>query len=63
MQTEYVYPALADRTSPKGWEEAGKPDLLQQAIQRKNEILAHAPKPLFDPDTDAAIRAAFKIHI
>ncbi len=63
MQREYVYPAIADRTSPKGWEEAGKPDLVQQAIARKKEILAGPPKPLFDPATDKAIRAAFKIHV
>ena len=28
MQTEYVYPRLGDRTSPKEWVEREKPDLL-----------------------------------
>ena len=27
MQTEYIYPVLADRTSPKEWVEIGRPDL------------------------------------
>jgi len=63
MQTEYVYPEVADRTSPKGWEEAGKPDLLAQARARKEQILAESQAPLLDPATDAAIRSAFKIHI
>ena len=27
MQTEYVYPRLGDRTSPKEWEELKKPNL------------------------------------
>ena len=27
MQSEYVYPQLADRSSPKEWEENEKPDL------------------------------------
>jgi trimethylamine--corrinoid protein Co-methyltransferase len=63
MQTEYVYPAVADRTSPKEWAEIGKPDLVQKAIERKNRILSQSTGPLFDPATDAAIRAAFKIYV
>ena len=39
MQTEYVYPQLADRSSPKEWEENSKPDLLEQATKSKNKIL------------------------
>ncbi len=62
MQSEYIYPAVADRTSPKGWEEAGKPDLLQQAIARKQRILAESQAPYIDPATDAAVRKAFKIY-
>lgn len=62
MQTEYIYPAVADRTSPKGWEEAGKPDLLQQAIARKKRILAESQAPYIDPATDAAVRAAYNIY-
>jgi trimethylamine--corrinoid protein Co-methyltransferase len=63
MQTEYVYPSVADRTSPKEWAEIGKPDLVQKAIERKNRILSQSTGPLFDPATDAAIRAAFKIYV
>jgi trimethylamine--corrinoid protein Co-methyltransferase len=63
MQRDYVYPVLADRTSPKGWEEAGKPDLLAEATRRKKEILGRQQGPLWDAATDAAIRAAFRIHI
>jgi trimethylamine--corrinoid protein Co-methyltransferase len=63
MQSEYVYPAVADRTSPKEWVELGRPDLIQKATERKNRILAASNAPLFDPATDTAIRAAFKIHV
>tara|TARA_R110002012_G_scaffold77282_13_gene195877 strand:- start:122904 stop:124490 length:1587 start_codon:yes stop_codon:yes gene_type:complete len=63
MQTEYVYPAVADRTSPKEWAEIGKPDLVQKAIARKNRILAESTAPQLDPAVDAAIRAAFNIHV
>ena len=42
MQTEYVYPDVGNRMSPKEWNEAGKPLLLDRAIARKNAILAKA---------------------
>ena len=42
MQTEYAYPAIADRSSPKEWEELGKPNLLEAARQRKEDILANS---------------------
>jgi trimethylamine--corrinoid protein Co-methyltransferase len=63
MQTDYIYPALADRTSPKEWDERGKPDLIQQAIAKKERILADRSAARFDPVTDAAIRARFNIHL
>jgi trimethylamine--corrinoid protein Co-methyltransferase len=63
MQTDFVYPALGDRTSPKEWAELNKPDLIQKAIKRKNEILDKRSAARFDPDTDARIRAAFNIHL
>ncbi|OZA08650.1 MAG: hypothetical protein B7Y02_12455 [Rhodobacterales bacterium 17-64-5] len=61
MQTEYIYPAVANRMSPKEWNEAGKPLLLDRAIQRKNDILARSGN-VIDPSIDAAIRAKFNIH-
>jgi len=63
MQTEYVYPALGDRTSPKEWEEIGRPDLLKNATARKDEILASRSAARFDPILDARIRARFPIHL
>ncbi|HWK66028.1 MAG TPA: trimethylamine methyltransferase family protein [Rhizobiaceae bacterium] len=53
MQTEYFYPALGDRHSPKEWSETGKPDMLQKAIAEKKRILAthfprHVPKAVDD---------------
>lgn len=62
MQTEYVYPVVADRTSPKEWVELGRPDLIQKAIERKNRILRDAAPSLIDADADRAIREKFKIY-
>ena len=61
MQTEYIYPNVGNRMSPKEWVEAGRPQLLDRAIARKNEILAKAGSQI-EPEIDALIRAKFNIH-
>ncbi|MEM9583200.1 MAG: trimethylamine methyltransferase family protein [Pseudomonadota bacterium] len=63
MESNYVYPSLGDRTSPKEWAEKDKPDLLENAVKRKEEILAAASAAEFDPILDAAIRDRFNIHL
>jgi len=63
MQTDYIYPVLADRSSPKEWQERGKPDLVEGATARKEAILSERALARFDPVTDAAIRARFNIQL
>ena len=63
MQTEYIYPALGDRSSPKEWVENGKPDLLANATQRKEAILSEPSNARFDPETETVLRSAFNIHL
>ncbi len=63
MQTDYVYPALSDRSSPKQWAELHKPDLIAMASARKVNILGQPAAARFDPATDAAIRNRFAIHL
>jgi len=53
MQTEYFYPAIGDRFSPKEWNEKGRPDILSRAIEEKKKILAtrfpnHVPRAVDD---------------
>ena len=62
MQTEYIYPSLADRTSPKEWVEIGKPNLVQKAIEKKENILKNAAKKI-DPVIDDKLRSMFNIHL
>ena len=63
MQTEFVYPTVGDRTSPKEWLENDRPDLVSKAINRKNALLAsHFPGHISE-ETDAAIRARYDIFI
>ncbi|MDU8913092.1 trimethylamine methyltransferase family protein [Aestuariicoccus sp. MJ-SS9] len=63
MQTDYVYPSLGDRSSPKEWEEKGRPDLIARATTRKEEILSHRAAARFDAASDRAIRDRFPIHL
>ncbi|MEP5168521.1 MAG: trimethylamine methyltransferase family protein [Shimia thalassica] len=63
METDYVYPTLGDRSSPKEWNEIGKPDLNKKAIARKEEILSQPSAARFDPALDKALRERFNIHL
>ncbi|PRY25146.1 trimethylamine--corrinoid protein Co-methyltransferase [Aliiruegeria haliotis] len=61
MQTEYIYPEIADRSSPKEWVEKGQPVLLDGAKARKAAIL-ESGKHLFSPDLDASLVARFALR-
>lgn len=61
MQSEYIYPDLADRTSPKEWEERQRPDLIKRAIARKNEILEAAPWSLLAPEVTQSIKDRWSV--
>ena len=61
MQTEYVYPAIADRSSPKEWEELGKPNLLEVARRLKEDILANSHPSHVSDALDAELRSCFRI--
>jgi trimethylamine--corrinoid protein Co-methyltransferase len=63
MQADYVYPTLGDRTSPKEWAELDKPDLVEKAVAKKEQILAQRSAARFDPALDMALREAFNIHL
>lgn len=61
MQSDFVYPTLGNRMSPKEWEENQKPDLLAGAIARKEQILAEA-RPHISPEIDQAVRAKYAMY-
>ena len=63
MQSEYVYPALADRSSPKEWEELGKPNLVAGAIKTKREILDGFHPDHIGDELDAKLRANYDIRL
>ncbi|WP_341860965.1 trimethylamine methyltransferase family protein [Gymnodinialimonas sp. 57CJ19] len=61
MQSDFVYPTLGNRMSPKEWEENQKPDLMASAIARKEKILAEA-RPHISPEVDQAVRAKYAMY-
>ncbi|MGA8261327.1 MAG: trimethylamine methyltransferase family protein [Arenicellales bacterium] len=61
MQREYVYPQVADRTSPKEWREQGSTDVVQRArMVVQNVLAAHFPQHI-DAALDARIRERFAV--
>jgi len=63
MQSEYVYPEFSDRKSPNEWEEAGRPNLLENAIKRKNLLLETSFPDHISDEVDLAIREKFNIKL
>ena len=63
MQSEYVYPEIASRLSPKEWEDAQTPDIVAMASRRKVQILgSHFPNYIPE-NVDIALRKRFNIRL
>ncbi|MEM7293964.1 MAG: trimethylamine methyltransferase family protein [Pseudomonadota bacterium] len=61
MESDYVYPDVADRQSPSDWQDAGSLDIRERAKLRAREILdSHFPSHV-DEATDRRIRERFNI--
>ena len=61
MQSEYIYPNLANRFSPKEWEEQGKPELVDEATAKVVAILAQGDNEVLDAEIDARLLARFDL--
>ncbi|NKX45670.1 trimethylamine methyltransferase family protein [Roseicyclus persicicus] len=61
MQTEYLYPEIGNRMTPKDWDGAGRPNLMASARRRKESILQMAPLQV-SAEVDRAVRARFNIR-
>ncbi len=63
METDYVYPIIGDRLSPKEWAEVGKPSVVDRAKQETKRILdTHYPNHI-SSEIDASIRATHNIKL
>jgi trimethylamine--corrinoid protein Co-methyltransferase len=63
MQTEYIYPTVGDRLSPKEWEAEGKEIMIDRAIKEKRRILDEYFPSHISPEMDAELRRKFDIKL
>ena len=63
MNTEYLYPDIADRQTPGAWVDDGCKTLYKQAHERVGEMLADYYPTYIDPDADIRIRDQFPIRL
>ncbi len=59
MQSDYYYPALANRDTPQAWADAGTPRLLEAARVKTHAILDGDKTPIFGQKTERAIADRF----
>jgi len=63
MKTDYFYPHLGDRRTPKEWHDDGSKPIGEQARTRTRELLAtHYPKHISD-NQDRELREQFDIRL
>lgn len=63
MQTDYIYPAIGDRKTPKEWSDEGRPSALDNARKRLSDLLAgHFPRHVA-PHVDEELRRRFPIRL
>lgn len=63
MKTDFLYPDIADRTTPDEWQAAGAHDIREVALNKARSILAsHFPAHL-DADMRDALRAMHDIRL
>ena len=63
MQTEYLYPEVADRRTPGEWEVTGKEDVYQLAHEKVKQILSGYYPDYMSPAADQRIRDNFPIRL
>jgi trimethylamine---corrinoid protein Co-methyltransferase len=59
METEYLYPSLADRGTCDEWQANGSKDIVEVAHGRVKSMLKDYYPEYIDPKTDKKIREAF----
>jgi trimethylamine--corrinoid protein Co-methyltransferase len=63
MESEFLYPTLADRSTPGAWVEAGHKNIYEAAHARVHALLADYYPDYIDAATDARIRERFPIRL
>jgi trimethylamine---corrinoid protein Co-methyltransferase len=63
MQSDFVYPQIADRRSIEEWEADGARDIRAVAIERTRDLLGRHYPAHIDAELDTRIRARFDIRL
>jgi trimethylamine--corrinoid protein Co-methyltransferase len=63
MESDYFYPAMADRRTPQEWAAAPDKDLLERARIRTRELLSAPPPTHISDEVDRDVRAHFPIRL
>ncbi|MGF1610830.1 MAG: trimethylamine methyltransferase family protein [Kiloniellales bacterium] len=63
MQSEYVYPAVGDRSSPKEWIEQGSTSVVERARRKTQGILSRHYPAHVSPAIDAQLRERFPVKL
>lgn len=63
MQTEFLYPEVADRRTPGEWEAGGKEDVYKLAHQKVRQVLSSHYPEYINPAADVRIRDKFPIRL
>jgi len=61
LETEYLYPDIADRSAARAWQEAGAQDIRDRARECARKLLASHYPEYIDRAADEKIRARFPI--
>ena len=62
MERDYIYPTLADRDTPRTWQEGGANDAWDRASAHVSAVLATHTPCYIDAATDRALRDRFDIR-
>ena len=63
MESEFVYPELADRASPDDWAQSGARSMLDNAAEKVENILATHRPYYIDRETDRLVRERYPVHL
>ncbi len=63
METEYLYPKIANRLSPKEWAEVGKPDIVADAQAYIQEVMARPAPTHISAELDQSLKAKWPLKV
>ena len=63
METEYLYPKIANRLSPKEWAEVGKPDIVAAAQAYIHQVLENSEPSHIRAELDKSLKEKWPLKV